>query len=160
MSAVTLALVLSSAQTGEIKRMPIGWPPRPPRTELRLTPPRTDGRGFETTVTNEGSTSVVGMTFVAVVDVLGTNRPVQVLKSGDFVFSLAPGQKVRLADDQWLTAAQIDQLIADAAPNRVQGFVTPSLIRYADGTVWTLDIDTSKTRHWQALRKDYNFPQP
>src|SRR5713101_3687282 len=52
----------------------------------------------------------------------------------------------------WLTSADLDQLQAEAAPDRIQMFLAPNKIRYADGSEWNLTLDATATNYRDALR--------
>jgi hypothetical protein len=155
--AVLVFFSCSVAADQQLKRVPIGWAPQPHGTPLRMTLPRTDGAGFATTVTNEGDRTIVGLTFVAIAEVVGSGRPVQVLNSSEWSVSLAPTQTVAVGAE-WLTSTDVDRLLADAAPRRVQMFIAPATIRFADGTQWTLRLDPLATTAFEATQRAFNLP--
>jgi hypothetical protein len=135
-----------------MKRVPIGYAPRPEGTPLRMTSPRTDGEGFATDVTNVGTKPIASLTFVSVLERFGRSPrpPVRLLTSAAIDTELMPGQ-TRHVELPWLTSEELDALFAETAPDRLQMFLAPSRIRYSDGTEWVLQLDTTANNHMDAF---------
>jgi hypothetical protein len=142
--------------------IPAGHAPAPPGANLRVRMPTLDGSGFLATITNDGTRPLVSVTFVAIVEDIGSkSRPVRLVTSPEWMVSLGPQQSTTLTND-WLNSAQQESFRTVPSPvpaERLQMFVTPSRIRYADGPEWTLEIDKTETRSLRAIRKAFNFPE-
>ena len=152
-AACSLAVVLEVAVgSAQVKRVPIGYDPEPDDTPLRQISPRTDGLGFATQITNRGTGVIVAIGYAAIVERVGRRAPVTVLRSQVWSRRLARGDSTEL-EAPWLTAADLDRLQDEATPDRIQMFIAPIYIRYADGSEWNLPIDESASSSMDALRR-------
>jgi hypothetical protein len=136
-------------QSADPLRVPIGYAPRPEGTPLQLMgSPRIDGPGFRATIMNVGNRTIVGLSYVALVERL-SRQPVQPLDHDFGAMTLGPAQTIELSAP-WLNAAELDQLLANS-PGHLQMFLTPSRIRFADGTEWRQSLDLTATDHMTAI---------
>jgi len=136
-------------QSADPIRIPIGYAPRPEGTPLQLVgSPRIDGTGFRATIMNVGNRTIVGLSYVALVERL-TRQPVQPLDHDFGAMTLGPAQTIELSAS-WLNAAELDRLLASAS-GHLQIFLAPSRIRFADGTEWKQSLDLTATDHMTAM---------
>lgn len=149
-------IMLLAAGATQAQTVPRGYAPQPPGANLRVRMPTNDGSGFRAMVTNDDARQVVAITFVALVEDIASDRPIRVLTSPQWTLNIDPQQVVTLVDG-WLNQAQLDNLRTTPS-ERLQMFVTPVRIRYADGSEWTLEIDTTATRALRAIRKPFGIP--
>ncbi len=133
-------------------RVPIGYDPSPSHPKLSVRWPRIDGPGFSVTVTNRGNATIERLQFTAIVESLGWKQPVRILPSETWTLPLRPGATMQL-HAEWLTASDLDRLAAEA-PRPIQIYLTPSHVRYADGTEWRLALNRSAHTHLGALASD------
>jgi hypothetical protein len=103
------------------------------------------------TVTNTGVQTIVGLSYLGIVERVPFTRPVLPLEHDFGAVTLQPGATVTLSAE-WLNAREPDDLLK-AATGQVQIFLAPNRIRFADNTGWTLTIDPAATDHQKALRR-------
>jgi hypothetical protein len=134
--------------------VPIGYAPAPEGTPLRLVGrPWIDGPGFRATVRNAGNRTIVRISYVALLErwPWPFTQPVLAFEHDFGAMTLEPDETIVLSA-QWLNSMELDRLQA-AAPDKIQMFLAPSRIRFADGSEWTQSIDHSATDHTIALKR-------
>lgn len=128
-------------------RVPIGYAPAPDGTPLRIVErPWIDGPGFRVTIRNDGARTIVGLRYVALVErwPWPFAQPAQHLEHDFGPIVLERGRTIALTT-QWLNAEELDRL-QSTAPDKIQIFLAPSLIRFSDGTEWTQSVDVGAGR--------------
>jgi beta-lactamase regulating signal transducer with metallopeptidase domain len=136
----------------QIARVPIGYAPSPEGTPLRVREIGIDGDGFRVELENTGVLPISSVAFVGIAERRPWDGPVQILSSPEWAVSLQPGATTRITD-RWLDASQLDTLIAER-PGRLQLFLMPGQITYANGNEWKVVLDASAQEHSAAIREE------
>ena len=135
-------------------RVPIGYAPAPEGTPLRVVGrPWIDGPGFRATVRNDGTRTIVRLSYVALMVrwPWPFTQPVQPFEHDFGTMELRPGHTIALSSP-WLNSAELDRLVA-AAPDKIQMFLAPSRIRFDDGTEWIQALDLTATDSETAMKR-------
>jgi hypothetical protein len=115
--------------------------------------PWIDGPGFRATVRNAGDQTIVGLTYVAIMErwPWPFTQPVVTFEQDFGTMALRPGDTTALSAS-WLNSAELDRIVA-SAPDKVQMFLAPRRIRFDDGTEWVQELDLTATDHQTAMRR-------